>query len=195
MTLGAGIEPVHKVPDKSRRINGVAEEIGASISGTEIKKVGIGMRLHDPLKPVWPVTKTRRLLQTGRRRTLKRPVTAGRAHACGLRVGKRHPHGRRLRTYATNVMGNREPAAGGALDAERARRRRGDERQKVYENNGAGRLFNEDDRLGGPDPYSNSKVCAELVTDTFRCCFFDGACCVATAPAGNVIGGGDWSPF
>ena len=38
-------------------------------------------------------------------------------------------------------------------------------------------------------------VCAELVIDTFRCCFFDGAWCVATARAGNVIGGGDWSPF
>jgi hypothetical protein len=42
---------------------------------------------------------------------------------------------------------------------------------KVYENKGAGRPLNEDEQLGGPDPYSNSKVCAELVIDTFRSCF------------------------
>jgi CDP-glucose 4,6-dehydratase len=66
---------------------------------------------------------------------------------------------------------------------------------KVYENEGIGRPFAEDDRLGGHDPYSSSKACAELVTDSYRRCFFPGACRVATARAGNVIGGGDWSPF
>jgi CDP-glucose 4,6-dehydratase len=66
---------------------------------------------------------------------------------------------------------------------------------KVYENDGGGRAFTEDDRLGGHDPYSNSKACAELVTSSFRQCFFQGPCQVATARAGNVIGGGDWSPF
>jgi CDP-glucose 4,6-dehydratase len=66
---------------------------------------------------------------------------------------------------------------------------------KVYENDGAGRPFTEDDRLGGRDPYSSSKACAELVTHSFRQCFFGGGCCLATARAGNVIGGGDWSPF
>jgi CDP-glucose 4,6-dehydratase len=66
---------------------------------------------------------------------------------------------------------------------------------KVYENDGAGRAFIEDDRLGGHDPYSSSKACAELVTNSFRQCFFSGPCQVATARAGNVIGGGDWSPY
>jgi CDP-glucose 4,6-dehydratase len=66
---------------------------------------------------------------------------------------------------------------------------------KVYENDGAGRPFSEDDRLGGRDPYSNSKACAEFVTSSFRQCFFADTCPVATARAGNVIGGGDWSPF
>ena len=65
---------------------------------------------------------------------------------------------------------------------------------KVYENRGQGRVFEEDDRLGGHDPYSNSKACAELVTSCFRDSFFGDGPPVATVRAGNVIGGGDWSP-
>ena len=48
--------------------------------------------------------------------------------------------------------------------------------------------------LGGRDPYSASKGCAELVTAAYAASFFaDGAAAVATARAGNVIGGGDWA--
>ncbi|MCW2959127.1 MAG: rfbG [Solirubrobacterales bacterium] len=63
------------------------------------------------------------------------------------------------------------------------------------------RPFVEDDPMGGHDPYSNSKGCAELVTDAFRRSFFSGdgdgdgdtyGTRVASARAGNVIGGGDW---
>jgi CDP-glucose 4,6-dehydratase len=64
---------------------------------------------------------------------------------------------------------------------------------KVYANDGAGRAFAEDDRLGGHDPYSNSKACTELVTASFRDSFFAAGPALATARAGNVIGGGDWS--
>ena len=64
---------------------------------------------------------------------------------------------------------------------------------KVYENDGAGRPFREEDRLGGHDPYSNSKACAELLTGSFRDSFFRDGPPIATARAGNVIGGGDWS--
>jgi CDP-glucose 4,6-dehydratase len=64
---------------------------------------------------------------------------------------------------------------------------------KVYENHGEGRAFGENDRLGGHDPYSNSKACAELVTSSFRDSFFADGPPIATARAGNVIGGGDWS--
>lgn len=54
----------------------------------------------------------------------------------------------------------------------------------------------EGDPLGGHDPYSASKACAEIVTEAYRCCFFppDGHVGLATARAGNVIGGGDFSP-
>jgi CDP-glucose 4,6-dehydratase len=64
---------------------------------------------------------------------------------------------------------------------------------KVYENSGGGGAFAEGDRLGGHDPYSSSKACAELVSASFRDSFFPGAIPIATARAGNVIGGGDWS--
>ena len=64
---------------------------------------------------------------------------------------------------------------------------------KVYENDGAGRPFREEDRLGGHDPYSNSKACTELLTGSFRDSYFRDGPPIATARAGNVIGGGDWS--
>ena len=99
-----------------------------------------------------------------------------------------------LGTYATNVMGTAR-----VLQAVRAvpsvRAVIVVTSDKVYANDGTGRPFAEDDRLGGHDPYSSSKACAELVTDSFRQCFFDDTCRIATARAGNVIGGGDWSPF
>ncbi|HTU78156.1 MAG TPA: CDP-glucose 4,6-dehydratase [Solirubrobacteraceae bacterium] len=56
------------------------------------------------------------------------------------------------------------------------------------------RGFTEDDPLGGSDPYSSSKACAELVVSAYRRSFFsgEGAARLASARAGNVIGGGDW---
>ncbi len=66
---------------------------------------------------------------------------------------------------------------------------------KCYENPpGGSRRFVEGDPLGGADPYSSSKACAELVAGAYRRSFFsaDGAPRVASARAGNVIGGGDW---
>jgi len=66
---------------------------------------------------------------------------------------------------------------------------------KCYENNGQQTAFREGDRLGGNDPYSNSKACAELVTHSYRRSFFaeSGAVRIASARAGNVFGGGDWA--
>jgi CDP-glucose 4,6-dehydratase len=55
--------------------------------------------------------------------------------------------------------------------------------------------YREDEAMGGHDPYSSSKGCAELATAAYRSSFFSGPGCpaVATARAGNVIGGGDWA--
>ncbi|OIN56371.1 CDP-glucose 4,6-dehydratase [Arsenicibacter rosenii] len=70
---------------------------------------------------------------------------------------------------------------------------------KVYSNNEWIYPYRESDRLGGFDPYSASKACAELIIDSFRNSFYNVADyathnkAIAVARAGNVIGGGDWS--
>lgn len=98
-------------------------------------------------------------------------------------------------TYATNVMGTAHllesvrslPSVRAVVVVTT---------DKCYENNEWVWGYREVDRLGGRDPYSNSKACAELVTAAYRQSFFRSAAsvtAVATARAGNVIGGGDWS--
>ena len=65
---------------------------------------------------------------------------------------------------------------------------------KVYLNNNKKNYYEESDILGGFDPYSNSKSCAELVVNSYNRSFFEEKnIFVATARAGNVIGGGDFS--
>jgi len=99
------------------------------------------------------------------------------------------------KTYEINVMGTVN-----LLDAVR---RAGDgvlavvlvTSDKCYENlDGRSRRFTEEDPLGGADPYSSSKACAELVAGAYRLSFFAGENTprLATARAGNVVGGGDW---
>ena len=64
---------------------------------------------------------------------------------------------------------------------------------KCYENDGRA-AYDETAPMGGHDPYSASKGCAELVTAAYARSFFAGSgCTVASARAGNVIGGGDWA--
>lgn len=71
---------------------------------------------------------------------------------------------------------------------------------KCYENHGKNRPYKETDPMGGHDPYSSSKGCAELVTRAYLRSFFapekygkDHKIAVASVRAGNVIGGGDWN--
>ena len=66
---------------------------------------------------------------------------------------------------------------------------------KCYENREWLWPYRESESLGGHDPYSSSKACAELVTAAYRSSFFSdsGSALVATVRAGNVIGGGDWA--
>lgn len=101
-------------------------------------------------------------------------------------------------TYATNVMGTVH-----VLDA--ARRCKSVRAvvvvssDKCYENQEWVWAYRESDRLGGHDPYSNSKSCTELVTDAYRLSFFNPSgyaehgVAIGSARAGNVIGGGDWA--
>ena len=99
-----------------------------------------------------------------------------------------------LETLATNVMGTAH-----ILDAVRALDRECAvvivTSDKCYENREWVYGYREDDPLGGRDPYSMSKGCAELVTASWRESFFasPNAVRAATARAGNVIGGGDWA--
>lgn len=67
---------------------------------------------------------------------------------------------------------------------------------KCYYNNYSVKGFKEDDKLGGIDPYSGSKACAEIMINTYFESFFKKikSIGVASARAGNVIGGGDYSP-
>lgn len=97
-------------------------------------------------------------------------------------------------TYATNVMGLVH-----LLDAVRrvsgVRVMVNVTSDKCYENREWLWAYREDEPMGGHDPYSNSKGCAELVTSAWRRSFLaDGkATALASARAGNVIGGGDWA--
>jgi CDP-glucose 4,6-dehydratase len=64
---------------------------------------------------------------------------------------------------------------------------------KVYDNKEWERAYNENDNLGGYDPYSASKACVEILSDSYRKSFFQDRIHLATVRAGNVIGGGDWA--
>jgi CDP-glucose 4,6-dehydratase len=72
---------------------------------------------------------------------------------------------------------------------------------KCYENNEWEWPYRESDTLGGHDPYSNSKACCELVVQSFRKSFFHDVARkgrkvgIASARAGNIIGGGDWGVY
>lgn len=66
---------------------------------------------------------------------------------------------------------------------------------KCYDSAEPSRRYREEDRVGGSDPYSSSKGCAELVTAAYRKSFLaEAGVAISTARAGNVIGGGDWAP-
>lgn len=101
-------------------------------------------------------------------------------------------------TYATNVMGTAH-----VLEAARlcpsVRAIIVITSDKCYENRQLDRGYVEDDAMGGYDPYSSSKGCAELVTAAYRRSYFhprsyaEHGVALASARAGNVIGGGDWA--
>ena len=101
-------------------------------------------------------------------------------------------------TYETNVMG-----VVNVLEAVRAcpsvKAAVNVTTDKCYENKEHARAFREEEPMGGYDPYSSSKACSELVTATYRNSFFNPqdfkkhGVALASARAGNVIGGGDWA--
>lgn len=105
----------------------------------------------------------------------------------------RHSYSDPLLTYKTNVIGSAN-----ILEAARAcdsiRAILVITTDKCYENLEQNHPYLENDSLGGYDPYSSSKACAEHVSSTYYRSFFkQKGVGLATARAGNVIGGGDWS--
>ena len=99
-----------------------------------------------------------------------------------------------IETYSTNVMGTvnvleavrNVPSVKAVIVVTS---------DKCYENRDLDRGYREDDSMGGYDPYSSSKGCAEIVTAAYRSSYFSDthSVGVATVRGGNVIGGGDWS--
>ncbi len=96
-------------------------------------------------------------------------------------------------TYAVNVMGTvnlleavrQTPSVKAVLNVTT---------DKCYENKESNVPYSEGESLGGHDPYSSSKACSELVTSAYRRSFMKAqGVALASARAGNVIGGGDWS--
>ena len=105
----------------------------------------------------------------------------------------RHSYQAPLQTYSTNVMGTINLLEAARL-TESVKVIVNVTSDKCYENSELNKKFNEKDRLGGYDPYSNSKACSELITQTYRNVYFkERGIGIATARAGNVIGGGDWA--
>ncbi len=110
----------------------------------------------------------------------------------------RHSYRDPIETYSSNVMGT--------VNLLEAVRQSGKVKavvnvtsDKCYQNKEWIWGYRENERLGGHDPYSNSKACSELVTSAFRDSFFppgefeQHGVALASARAGNVIGGGDWA--
>jgi len=101
-----------------------------------------------------------------------------------------------IETYSTNVMGT--------INVLEATRKFSETKvlinvtsDKCYKNLETHQAFKEEDPMGGFDPYSSSKGCAELVTASYRNSFFQNNenTEIATVRAGNVIGGGDWGKY
>lgn len=107
----------------------------------------------------------------------------------------RHSYVNPIETYSTNVLGTvnlleavrTSPGVRAVVNVTT---------DKCYENREWVWSYREGEPLGGHDPYSSSKACSELVTAAYRSSFFGAGrhgAAIATARAGNVIGGGDWS--
>ncbi len=105
----------------------------------------------------------------------------------------RYSYAEPVETYAVNVMGTvnlleaarHSPSVKAIVNVTT---------DKCYENREWLWAYREDEALGGYDPYSSSKACSEIVTAAYRQSFLaEKGIGVATARAGNVIGGGDWS--
>jgi CDP-glucose 4,6-dehydratase len=165
-------------------VTGISRGVPTSPSLYELARVGAGMReltadvcdagaVREAVRAARPELVLHLAAQPMVRRSLHDPVA----------------------TYAVNVMGTANLLDAVRTDGEGVLGVVVVTSDKCYENAGErGQRFIESDPLGGSDPYSSSKACAELVTAAYTRSFFHagGAPAVASARAGNVLGGGDW---
>jgi CDP-glucose 4,6-dehydratase len=167
--LGAEVHGYALAPDTEPSL---WEEIGAGLLASEtVADVGDEDRLREAINAARP------------------QVVLHLAAQALVRVGYAEP----VKTVATNTMGTVRllEALRGVACLESVLIVTTD---KVYANEDCGRDFVETDPLGGDDPYSASKAAAEILTRSYARSFLEPAGVkVATARAGNVIGGGDWS--
>ena len=111
----------------------------------------------------------------------------------------RHSYEKPVETYSTNIMGlvNLFEAV---RQSKGVRALVNVTSDKCYENHEGQAGYREQDAMGGHDPYSSSKGCAELITAAYRRSYFnienhaEHGLAIGSARAGNVIGGGDWAP-
>lgn len=165
------------------RVTGLADGIPTSPSLYELAGVG------GPVTEIWADVRDERNVRAGFA-ACEPEVVIHMAAQPFVRRSFREPRA----TYETNVMGTvnvleatrATPAVLAVVNVTS---------DKCYDNRGQNRPFVEDDPKGGHDPYSSSKGCAELVADAYARSYFasdtDGPR-LASARAGNVIGGGDW---
>jgi CDP-glucose 4,6-dehydratase len=167
-----------------------------------------GYALEPPTKPsLFELAKVNKLVTS-----VRGDVRNGKKLAACLREAKpdivfhlaaqplvRDSYLRPVDTYETNVMGTVNILEAIRLHGGTVRAFVNVTTDKVYENRENRRAYKESEPLGGFDPYSNSKACSELVTAAYRSSFFNPddykkhKVAIATARAGNVIGGGDWA--
>jgi CDP-glucose 4,6-dehydratase len=162
---GYALEPI-QIPNLFNQIN-LKDIVRSSVFG-DIKKYEI---LFESMKNSKPSVVIHMAAQSLVRKSYKLPID----------------------TYVTNVIGtaNVLEASRGISSVEAILNITSD---KCYENFETQKPYAENDKLGGLDPYSSSKACAELVSSAYQNSFFnDTKISIATARAGNVIGGGDWA--
>ena len=105
----------------------------------------------------------------------------------------KHSYAFPIDTFKTNIIGTANVLEA-AKNTESVKAIINVTTDKCYENQEQKKPYTESDRLGGYDPYSSSKACAELISTAYQKSFFiSSGVNLATVRAGNVIGGGDWS--
>jgi CDP-glucose 4,6-dehydratase len=163
-------------------IQGVALAPGTKPSLFERARVGLEMR--SSIRDIRDLDSMKSLV-----REFKPEILLHLAAQPLVRASYAHP----VETYSTNIMGTVNMLEA-ARNCDSVRAIVNVTTDKCYENKEWVWGYRETDAMGGHDPYSSSKGCSELITAAYRSSFFSkGTTLLATARAGNVIGGGDWA--